>query len=201
MAGVVRMPRQYCKCPVDLFGHYQAGELVRQRHGPQRKSCLRLLGRPRGPATRGPDGENNHLLACIPAYTEPFRQSFRRQRFSTTIQQYEPSWGTRPLLRHKGEQRFLIAESNRFDTGIGCDAFQIEICGLAEQITPGPLGNVSEGEIQIRLSPKGPPTWKDDRGTLSEPPTRGLVACHLFASGRHASPIQHRLDHRVAPHA
>ena len=30
--GVVRMPCKYCKCPVELFRHYQAGKLMGQRH-------------------------------------------------------------------------------------------------------------------------------------------------------------------------
>jgi hypothetical protein len=30
--GVVRMPRKYCKCPVELFRHHQAGKLMGQRH-------------------------------------------------------------------------------------------------------------------------------------------------------------------------
>jgi hypothetical protein len=30
--GVVRMPCKYCKCPVELFRHHQAGKLMGQRH-------------------------------------------------------------------------------------------------------------------------------------------------------------------------
>ena len=30
--GVVRMPCKYCKCPVELFRDYQAGQLMGQRH-------------------------------------------------------------------------------------------------------------------------------------------------------------------------
>jgi hypothetical protein len=41
VAGMVRMPCKYCKCPVELFRDYQAGKLVGQRHGSERKRSLR----------------------------------------------------------------------------------------------------------------------------------------------------------------
>ena len=41
---VIRMPSKYCKCPVDLFGQYQARQFVGQCHRPQGEDGLCLPG-------------------------------------------------------------------------------------------------------------------------------------------------------------
>ncbi len=61
--GVVRMACEYCKCPVELLGHHQAGELVGQRHASERKRGLCKFWRLVRPATRRANGEDNRLLA------------------------------------------------------------------------------------------------------------------------------------------
>jgi hypothetical protein len=58
---VVRMPREYCKCPIDLFGQHQASKFMGQSHWPQRQHRLALP--PIRPATCRANSENNHLLA------------------------------------------------------------------------------------------------------------------------------------------
>ena len=65
--GVVRMPCEYCKCPVELFRQHQASKFVRECHPPQGQHRLRQPGSPIRPAASWPDGKDNQLLARIPA--------------------------------------------------------------------------------------------------------------------------------------
>ena len=87
MACVVRVPSQYCKCPVDLFRHYQARQLMRQRHGAERQQGLGPLACAVGPATRRPNGENNGLLPGIFAFAQPFGERLGGERLAAAIEQ------------------------------------------------------------------------------------------------------------------
>ena len=63
MPGVVGMPCEYCKCPVELFRQHQAGKLVGQRHPSEGQGGLRAPQRSARPAARRSDGEDDRLLA------------------------------------------------------------------------------------------------------------------------------------------
>jgi hypothetical protein len=103
VAGVVRMPRQYCKCPIDLLSQDEPGKLVGQGHLPKGEHGLRPARDSGGPSTGWPDRKHNCLLARVPADAEPLGQSFRGEGFSPAIQKNQPRRGTRMLFGDGGE--------------------------------------------------------------------------------------------------
>jgi hypothetical protein len=68
VSGVVWMPSEYCKCPVELFGEHDAGEFVGQRHWAQRQQHLCLPWRLLRPAARRPNGKDDRLLSGIASH-------------------------------------------------------------------------------------------------------------------------------------
>jgi hypothetical protein len=123
VTNVVRMPSQYCKCPVELFRQHQAGKFMGQRHWSQGQQRLRLT--PIRPAIRRPNGENNSLLARIPAQTKPLRQLLGRESLSSGVEQYQPGRRPRPLASYKIEESLLAPEWERFNSGIGKNAIEV----------------------------------------------------------------------------
>jgi hypothetical protein len=146
------MPREYCKCPVDLFGEDQPRQFMGEGHGPKGEGALRLGTGVFRPAVSRAYGEDDTLLAGVPACAQPTGQFLRGEGLPTAVEQNQPSGGTRPLPGDRSEQRLLITKGGSLDGCVGDDTAEIDISGRSKQVFPATLADKRQGELQRQSS-------------------------------------------------
>ena len=110
MSCVIRVASQNCKRPVELLGHHQPGQRMRQGHRTQREQQLSPLPRRLRPPTRRTHGKNNVLAPLVPASAEPPRKFLRRHLLSSSVQQYRQRRRPPMLLLHPFKKGFFCPE-------------------------------------------------------------------------------------------
>jgi hypothetical protein len=97
VSGVVGMPGQDGQGAVDLFGQYNAGELVRQGHAAEGKEKVGALACGRGPSVGGTDGKYEALGALIANPPDVCGELLGGVLLAAAIQQDGIGWGATGL--------------------------------------------------------------------------------------------------------
>jgi hypothetical protein len=127
VSQMVRMSFKDGERPIQLLQYHDSGEFMRQRHFSQAYHVVGLLSHRVAKAVRGPDreykGDRISLLTC----PKELCKFFRRQLFTSRIEQYQPSLSSASIAPAQLEQRGFIFERDTFDLGVLPQALQIII--------------------------------------------------------------------------
>lgn len=91
---VVRVPRQNCKCTIDLFADEDAGELVRKGHGAEGEQQAGTGAIGAGPPVDGAKREDDVLAALIAPLSQPLGEGCGGKLFAALIKHHQHGRGS-----------------------------------------------------------------------------------------------------------
>lgn len=149
---VIRVPRQDCKCTVDLFADEDAGELVGKGHGAEGEQQASAGAIGAGPAVGRTEREDGVLAAFVALAAQPLGQRLRGKLFAAFVEHDQQRRGSAFEAVDPLEKRSGGFEYAGFGFGIDLRPLQVLCGGRVEALALRADRDGGEGDLHGRVN-------------------------------------------------